>query len=172
MGSPARLKGESMNIAAITGRLTRDPELKSSQNGRTYTNFRVAVPRPGVKDQTDFLDCVAYDKTAEFVTRYFHKGSRIEVNGYLKSNSREKDGVKWNEVAIVVSNVSFGESKKEETGGGSYQQGNYGSYQQPQYAAPPQYTGYQQQPYTPQQGPTSAEPTTYDELDDDSQLPF
>ena len=72
-----------MNSISISGRLTKDPELRRTQSGTAVCSFSVAVDRPGVKDKTDFIDCVAWDKRAEFVSKYFLKGDPIEVNGVL-----------------------------------------------------------------------------------------
>ena len=79
-----------MNIIAISGRLTRDPELKTTTSGKEVVEFTVAVDRPGTRDQTDFIDCVAWDKKAEFIAQYFQRGKRIEVSGVLTTRSYEK----------------------------------------------------------------------------------
>lgn len=101
-----------MNISAISGRLVRDPELRRSTSGKAVTSFTVAVDRPGVKDKTDFIDCVAWEKKAEFVSRYFRKGQRIEVSGVLTTRTYEKDGQNRKSTELRVDQVFFGDSKK------------------------------------------------------------
>ena len=80
-----------MNSICLMGRLTADPELKTTQSGVSVTSFSVAVDRAyRSKDQerqTDFINCVAWRQTAEFITRYFHKGNRIALQGSLQSRS-------------------------------------------------------------------------------------
>lgn len=102
-----------MNIIAISGRLTRAPELRTTPNGKPVVEFTVAVDRPGVKDQTDFIDCVAWEKKAEFVARYFKQGKRIEASGVLTTRTYEKNGVKRKRTEVRCDQVFFGESKKD-----------------------------------------------------------
>lgn len=104
---------DPMNIIAISGRLTRDPELRTTPNGKPVVEFTVAVDRPGVKDQTDFIDCVAWEKKAEFVARYFKQGKRIEASGVLTTRTYEKNGVKRKRTEVRCDQVFFGESKKD-----------------------------------------------------------
>lgn len=104
-----------MNIIAISGRLTRDPELKTTTSGKEVVEFTVAVDRPGTRDQTDFIDCVAWDKKAEFIAQYFQRGKRIEVSGVLTTRSYEKDGKKHKRSEVRCDQVFFGESKKNGT---------------------------------------------------------
>ena len=106
-----------MNISAISGRLVRDPELRRSQSGKAVTSFTIAVDRPGVKDKTDFIDCVAWEKKAEFVSRYFHKGQRIEASGIITSRTYEKDGQNRKAVEVRCDQVFFGDSKKSDDAG-------------------------------------------------------
>lgn len=100
-----------MNIIAVSGRLTRDPELRYTTSGKAVTTFTVAVDRPGVRDKTDFIDCVAWEKKAEFVSRNFRKGKRIEVSGVLTTRSYEKDGQKRKATEVRCDQVFFGDSK-------------------------------------------------------------
>lgn len=103
-----------MNVVAISGRLTRDPELRTTQQGTSVTSFSVAVDRPGVKDKADFIDCVAWRSTAEFVEKYFRKGDPIEVNGVLTSRSWEdKEGNKRKALEVVCDRVGFTKAKKK-----------------------------------------------------------
>lgn len=106
-----------MNIIAISGHLVRDPELRRSQSGKAVTSFTIAVDRPGVKDKTDFIDCVAWEKKAEFVSRYFRKGQRIEVSGIITSRTYEKDGQNRKAVEVRCDQVFFGDSKKSDDAG-------------------------------------------------------
>lgn len=103
-----------MNIIAISGRLTRDPELRYTKSNKAVTAFTIAVDRPGVKDKTDFIDCVAWEKKAEFLCRHFKKGQRIEVSGVLTTRQYEKDGQKRKATEIRCDQVFFGDSKKDE----------------------------------------------------------
>ena len=106
-----------MNIGAITGHLTRDPEMRRTGDGKAVTSFCVAVKRPYTKDKTDFIDCVAWDKIAEFVSKYFAKGSGIAVDGFYTTRTWEdKDGNKRKSTELTASNVGFMGSKSDSTG--------------------------------------------------------
>ena len=98
-----------MNKAFIIGRLTKDPENKDA-NGTQVTKFTVAVDRR--KEGADFISCVAFGKTAEFVSKYFQRGSKIVIEGRIQTGSYEKEGVKHYTTEIVAEAVEFGESKK------------------------------------------------------------
>jgi single-strand DNA-binding protein len=104
-----------LNHATIMGRITKDPEIRRTGTGVAVASFTVAVDRDFSKDsekETDFLDCVAWRNTAEFVGKYFKKGSMIVVSGRLQKRSwNDKDGNKRSAVEIVADNVYFGESK-------------------------------------------------------------
>ena len=107
-----------LNTAILMGRLTADPELKTTQNGVSVTSFCVAVDRrfqrQGEEKQTDFINVVAWRQTADFVSRYFHKGSMIAVQGSIQTrNYEDKNGNKRTAVEIVADNVSFCGSKAE-----------------------------------------------------------
>ncbi len=106
-----------LNCAVIMGRLTADPELRQTPSGVAVTRFTVAVERSFVKAgeerKADFINVVAWRQTAEFVTRYFTKGSMIAVQGAIQTGSYEKDGVKRSTFEIVADNVSFCGSKSE-----------------------------------------------------------
>lgn len=110
-----------LNCAIIMGRLTADPELRTTPNGISVTSFSVAVDRSyqksGEERQTDFINVVAWRQTAEFVSRYFHKGSMIAVQGSIQTrNYEDKTGAKRTAFEIVADNVSFCGSKAESTG--------------------------------------------------------
>lgn len=107
-----------LNCAIIMGRLVADPELRQTQSGLSVTSFRVAVDRaynkPGEEKKADFIDVTAWRQTADFVTKYFRKGSMIAVQGSIQTSIYEdKNGNKRNRVEIVADNVSFCGSKNE-----------------------------------------------------------
>ena len=111
-----------MNAICLMGRLTGDPELKTTQNGVSVTSFSVAVDRAyRSKDQerqTDFINCVAWRNTAEFISRYFRKGQRIALQGSLQSrNYTANDGSQRTVYEVVVDNAFFCESKGGNAGG-------------------------------------------------------
>lgn len=107
-----------LNCAVIMGRLTADPELRTTPNGISVTSFSVAVDRgyakAGEERQTDFINVVAWRGTAEFVSRYFRKGSMIAVQGSIQTrNYEDRNGNKRTAFEIVADNVSFCGSKSE-----------------------------------------------------------
>ena len=109
-----------MNSVQIIGRVCRDIEVRYSQNGNDSTaieRFTVAVDRRFKKeggDTADFISCVAFGKTAEFLEKYFKKGMRIALNGRIQTGSyTNKDGVKVYTTDIIAENVEFCESKKD-----------------------------------------------------------
>lgn len=107
-----------LNCAVLMGRLVADPELRTTTTGISVTSFRIAVDRgyvrQGEERQADFIDIVAWRQTADFVTRYFRKGSMIAVQGSIQTRSYEdKMGNKRTAVEVVADNVSFCGSKAE-----------------------------------------------------------
>lgn len=111
-----------MNSVCLTGRLVRDPELRKTQGGVAVASFTVAVDRPYQKDkerEVDFIPCVAWRNTAEFVARYFHKGDPMEVHGAIRIRSYDKDSEKRYATEVLVDNVAFTQSKSN---GGTQQQ--------------------------------------------------
>ncbi|MEG2015985.1 MAG: single-stranded DNA-binding protein [Oscillospiraceae bacterium] len=107
-----------LNCAVIMGRLTADPELRTTNTGLSVTSFTVAVDRSFVKAgeerQADFINVVAWRNTADFVTRYFHKGSMIAVQGSIQTrNYEDKQGNKRTAFEIVADNISFCGAKNE-----------------------------------------------------------
>ena len=166
-----------LNHITIMGRLTRDPELRRTGSGIAVASFTVAVDRDfggrdGGERETDFIDCVAWRQTGEFVSKYFTKGSMIVVSGRLQIRGwTDKDGNKRRTAEVVADNVYFGESKRTNEGnayggntygGNSYGNNSYGGG----YSAPaPSYGGYN--------APASAPASDFAMLeDDDAQLPF
>jgi single-strand DNA-binding protein len=123
-----------LNKVILMGRLTRDPEFRQTTSGVPVCKFSVAVNRQFANKQTgeretDFIDCDAWRNTAEFVSRYFSKGSMILVEGQLRNNNyTDNNGVKHYSMRVLVDNVSFCESKGNGAQGGDYAQG--GGYQQ------------------------------------------
>ena len=121
-----------LNHITIMGRLTRDPELRRTGTGIAVASFTVAVDRDfggrdGGEKETDFIDCVAWRQTGEFVSKYFTKGSMIVVSGRLQiRNWNDKDGNKRRTAEIVAENCYFGESKRSEQGNSSYGGNTYG----------------------------------------------
>ena len=141
-----------LNHITIMGRLVRDPELRRTGNGTAVANFSVAVDRDfsgkdGGEKETDFIDCVAWRNTGEFVSKYFTKGAMIVVSGRLQIRKwQDKDGNNRYSTEIVADNCYFGESKRSESATGST--GGFG------YAKP------------------AGAPNFVEVDDDDAQLPF
>ena len=129
-----------LNHITIMGRLTRDPELRRTGSGIAVASFTVAVDRDFADKQsgekeTDFIDCVAWRQTGEFVSKYFTKGRMAVVSGRLQIRSwTDKDGNKRRTAEIVADNVYFGDSKRDSDSGNTYG-GNYGQ-QNGGYPAP------------------------------------
>lgn len=111
-----------LNHITIMGRLTRDPELRRTGSGVAVASFYLAVdrdhnPKDGGEKETDFIDCVAWRQTAEFVSKYFTKGQMAVVSGRLQiRNWTDKEGNKRRNAEIVADNVYFGDSKKQDQG--------------------------------------------------------
>lgn len=104
-----------LNKVMLQGRLVVDPDLRSTPNGVSVTAFRIAVNRNYNRDLTDWIDIVAWRQTAEFVTRYFQKGSMIIVEGSIQTrNYEDKNGNKRTAVEVVADQVYFCESKNTE----------------------------------------------------------
>ena len=127
-----------LNHITIMGRLTRDPELRRTGSGTAVASFTLAVdrdfsPKDGGERETDFIDCVAWRQTGEFVSKYFTKGRMAVVSGRLQIRSwTDKDGNKRRTAEVVADNVYFGDSKRE--GDGMPAAGGFGGYSAP--AAP------------------------------------
>ena len=119
-----------MNKSILIGRFTRDPEVRYTDGGTSIARFTIAVDRRFKKDgeqQADFISCIAFGKTAEFVEKYFTQGMKIVVEGRIQTGSyTNKDGVKVYTTDVVAENVEFAESKA--SGGG---QAHTGPSQQP-----------------------------------------
>lgn len=102
-----------MNKIIIKGRLTATPELKSAQNGKDFTFFSVAVNRRFSKEETDFINCCAFGKTAEFIVKYFSKGQEMLLTGELHLDKYTKDGETRITPKIVIDEVEFCGNKKD-----------------------------------------------------------
>ena len=125
-----------LNHITIMGRLVRDPELRRTGSGVAVANFTIAVDRDfsdkqSGEKETDFIDCVAWRQTGEFVSKYFTKGRMAVVSGRLQiRNWTDKDGNKRRSAEVVADNVYFGDSKKESSGGDGYGE-SYDSFATP-----------------------------------------
>ena len=91
-----------MNHVLLTGRLVKDPELKYSQTGKAFSKFTIAVNREFNREEVDFINCTAWENTAEIIAEYLQKGRKIVLHGRLRVNSYEQDGeIRWStEVAV------------------------------------------------------------------------
>lgn len=102
-----------MNSVQLVGRLAADPEVRYTDGGLSIARFRVACDRRFKKEDSqtaDFISCVAFGKTAEFIEKYFGKGKRIGLNGRIQTGSYEKDGTKVYTTDVVAENVEFADS--------------------------------------------------------------
>ena len=156
-----------LNHITIMGRLTRDPELRRTGSGVAVASFTVAVDRDfggrdGGEKETDFIDCVAWRQTGEFVSKYFTKGRMIVVSGRLQIRSwNDKDGNKRRTAEVVADNCYFGDSKREGDSGSAFGGNSFSNA----YSAPAGFGGYS--------APASAPASDFAMLeDDDAQLPF
>ena len=108
-----------LNHITLMGRLTRDPELRYTSSGTPVVSFSLAVdrdfaPKDGGEKQTDFIDCVAWRQTGEFVSKYFQKGSMAAVTGRLQIRDwQDKDGNRRKSVEVVADNVYFADAKRD-----------------------------------------------------------
>ena len=101
-----------MNSINLVGRLTTDPELKTTNSGKSVCSFTLAVARPRVKDTTDFINAVVWEKSAEYLTTYGHKGNIVAVTGVLTSRKfDDKDGNHRTAFEVVCDSVSLCESR-------------------------------------------------------------
>lgn len=163
-----------LNHIVLMGRLTRDPELRYTQSQTPVASFSLAVDRDfgrGEEKQTDFIDCVAWRQTGEFVSKYFQKGSMAVVSGRLQIRGwTDRDGNKRRSAEVVVDNVYFGESKRRE----GESRDNYGP--RDNYGSRDNYSSrdsYGQRDSRQDSAPRQAAPSAFSELDDgDGELPF
>ena len=164
-----------LNHITLMGRLTKDPELRYTQSNVPVASFTLACDQDysgqGQEKQTDFVDCVAWRNTGEFVSKYFSKGRMMVVSGRLQSRKwRDRDDNPRTSWEINVDNAYFGDSKRDGESGGSSgngysspssasQSGGFSNYDQRASASPP---------------PQQYHQTGFTELDDedDGELPF
>lgn len=153
-----------LNDITLLGRLTRDPELRRTGSGIAVANFTIAVERdfagPNKEKETDFIECVAWRQTGEFVSKYFRKGSMIAVRGRLEIRKwTDKDGNSRKSAEVNVENAYFGGSKNEGGNSGYTSNSSYSAF-----------------PETQAMLDRYAAPVTADDYamltDDDAQLPF
>lgn len=138
-----------LNVIAIMGRLSRDPELRQTTTGKNVASFTIACSRgrkdANGKDLVDWIPVVAWEHTAEFVYKYFEKGSLIAIDGRLQSRTyKDRDGNNRTAIEIVANNANFAGSKRTDGGSNSVPTG--GSYNEPT--------------------------VQYDEIEDEGDLPF
>lgn len=138
-----------LNVIAIMGRLFRDPELRQTTTGKNVASFTIACSRgrkdANGKDLVDWIPVVAWEHTAEFVCKYFEKGSLIAIDGRLQSRTyKDRDGNNRTAIEIVANNANFAGSKRTDGGSNSVPTG--GSYNEPT--------------------------VQYDEIEDEGDLPF
>ena len=160
-----------LNHITIMGRLTRDPELRRTGSGIAVASFTVAVDRDfggrdGGEKETDFIDCVAWRQTGEFVSKYFQKGRMAVVSGRLQIRSwTDKDGNKRRTAEVVADNCYFGDSKRDGDNGSAYSGNSYGGNAYGSAPAAPSFGGYA--------APAGNPASDFAMLDDDdAQLPF
>ena len=131
-----------LNVVAIMGRLVADPELRTTQSGTNVCSFRIACDRnfarQGEQRQADFIDIVAWRQQAEFVSKYFQKGSLIAIEGSLQTRQyQDKQGNNRTAVEVVANNINFAGPKSSNQGGGANYQNSAPSYQNAAPAARP-----------------------------------
>lgn len=149
-----------MNLVVLTGRLTRDPELKYGQSGKAYSRFSLAVDRPFQKGETDFINCVAFGKTAELIGEYLRKGRKAGVTGRLQMGKYEVNGEKRTSYDVVVDTIEFLESKNAVDSMGGYEPQDY----TPSYSAPSSNSNTSSKPV--------AKPQEEVPYEDDDEFPF
>lgn len=120
-----------MNSVQLLGRLTRDPDVRYADGGSTIARFSLAVDRRFKQeggDTADFINCIAFGKTAEFIEKYIFKGTKIALNGRIQTGSyTNKDNVKVFTTDVVVENVEFAESKNSNAVNGNPANANFGA---------------------------------------------
>lgn len=119
-----------MNHVTLIGRLTRDPEIRYTQNNMPVARYSLAIDRPrsqNSQQQADFINCICFDKRAEFAQNYLHRGQKIAVEGRLQSGSYQRqDGTKAYTLDVVVNAHEFCESRQDsQQDGNGYQGNNY-----------------------------------------------
>lgn len=113
-----------MNQVCLIGRLTKDVEERRTQNGTPVVSFTLAVDRRKKEDGADFIPCIAWDKAAETIAKYVHKGDLFGVTGHIQTRSYEKDGRMNYVTEVVTTNFQFLERKREMSSDGHSVQNN------------------------------------------------
>lgn len=113
-----------MNNVSLIGRLTKDVEERRTQNGTAVVSFTLAVDRRKKEDDADFIPCIAWDKAAETIAKYVHKGDLFGVTGYIQTRSYEKDGRMNYVTEVVTTSFQFLERKREMSSDGPSVQNN------------------------------------------------
>ncbi len=103
------VKGDNMNVFVISGRLTREPELKYSQSGKAFSRFGIAVTRPFNREETDFFDVTCFGRLAETVAEHLIKGQQAIVSGRVEINQREDKRY----TNVIAENVEFGQKPRD-----------------------------------------------------------
>lgn len=146
-----------MNLVVLTGRLTRDPELKYGQSGNAYCRFSLAVDRPFKRGEADFINCVAFGKTAELIGEYLRKGRKAGVQGSIQMNRYEVNGEKRTSYDVLVNQIEFLEGRNSEEPSFDNNSG-YSAPSKPAPKAAP--------------APSAPAPAAADSFDDDDEFPF
>lgn len=154
----------NLNKVVLAGRLTSDPELKTTQSGVSVTSFTVAVnrrfQREGTEQQADFINCTAWRQNAEFITKYFAKGSSICVTGSIQTRKwQDQNGQNRYSTDVVVDEAMFVDSKGEGPTRANSAQGANNSYVPDNYGAP----SFQNQ---------NAQTPKFEDIADEDGLPF
>lgn len=117
-----------MNSVCIIGRLTKDVQERRTQNGAPVVSFTLAVDRRKKEDGADFINCIAWNKSAETIAKYVHKGDLFGVTGYIQTRSYEKDGRTNYATEVVTTGFQFLERKREmqsDSPSGQYKSDSY-----------------------------------------------
>ena len=117
-----------MNSVCLIGRLTKDVQERRTQNGTAVISFTLAVDRRKKDDGADFISCIAWDKSAETIAKYVHKGDLFGVTGYIQTRSYEKDGRRNYVTEVVTTSFQFLERKREMSSDSPSGQNNSDSY--------------------------------------------
>ena len=152
-----------LNVVAIMGRLVADPELRTTTQGHSVCSFRIACDRSyvqqGQQRQADFIDIVAWRQQADFVSKYFQRGSMIAVEGSLQTRQyQDKNGNNRTAVEVVANNISFAGAKRQDSQSAP-------SYEQ-------QTASHVQQAKAPQPAYTQGSMDDFAVIDDNDDLPF
>jgi len=162
-----------LNIVVLMGRLTADPELRTTPNGISICRFTLAVDRnyakQGTERQTDFINCTAWRQTAEFVSRYFVKGQLMAVNGSIQTGSyTDNNGNKRYTTDVIVDNVNFTGDRRD---GGNARSGSYsGNSYQPSGGSA--YNSAPRQDPAPAPTYSGGSASDFEEMPFDDDLPF